>query len=225
MPNMKFANNAVAALSGSINSGATTFSVTNSFGALFPSLSAGEYFYVRIGTDTSNEVVKVTARSGDTFTCEATSSGWASSSPVVLTMSQEALDDLAQADGAGQVLSDHELKDICETRTAPESSSGTLTLDIENGNVFEVELDENVTTLTISNPPASGKAGAFTLILKQDATGSRTVTWPGSVKWAGGTAPTLTTDANAIDILTFVTTDAGTTWYGFVGGLDFSTPT
>jgi len=34
----------------------------------------------------------------------------------------------------------------------------------------------------------------------QDGTGSRTVTWPGTVKWSGGTAPTLTTDGGGIDI-------------------------
>jgi hypothetical protein len=37
----------------------------------------------------------------------------------------------------------------------------------------------------------------------QDATGSRAVTWPASVKWPSGTAPTLSTAANAIDIVTF----------------------
>lgn len=120
------------------------------------------------------------------------------------------------------LIQDVEIKDYSETKTAPESSSGTLILDIENGNVFEVELDENVTTLTISNPPASGKAGSFTLILKQDATGGRSFTWPSSVDWAGGSAPTLTTDASAVDILVFVTTDGGTTWYGMLAGADFS---
>jgi hypothetical protein len=221
---MKFSNNAVSALNASIVSGATLFVVQSAQGGLFPSLSAGEYFYVRLGDDSSNEVVKVTARTGDTFTCEATTAGWGAGAAVTLTVSSEMLEDLVQADGAGQVLSDHEFKDIAETRTTPSSSSGTLTLDLENGHNFEVTLTENVTTLTISNPPASGKAGAFTLILKQDATGSRTVTWPASMKWADGTAPTLSTDANAVDILTFITTDAGTTWYGGVFGLAFAAP-
>jgi hypothetical protein len=221
---MKFSNNAVAALNASIVSGATLFVVQSAQGALFPPLSAGEYFYVRLGDDSSNEVVKVTARTGDTFTCEATTAGWGAGAAVTLTVSSEMLEDLVQADGAGQVLSDHEFKDIAETRTTPSSSSGTLTLDLENGHNFEVTLTENVTTLTISNPPASGKAGAFTLILKQDATGGRTVTWPASMKWAGGTAPTLSTDANAVDILTFITTDAGTTWYSGVFGLAFAAP-
>lgn len=63
--------------------------------------------------------------------------------------------------------------------------------------------------------------GSCNLILKliQDGTGSRTVTWPASVKWPGGTAPTLTTDAAAIDIVSFYFD--GTNYYG-MAGLDFS---
>ncbi len=128
----------------------------------------------------------------------------------------------ADHDFGDHVVARPELKDYAETKTAPLISSGALTLDLVNGNVFEVALTENVTGLTLANPPVSGKAGSFTLILKQDATGGRTFAWPASVKWADGTAPTLTTTANAIDILTFLTTDGGTTWYGFLGGANFS---
>jgi len=56
--------------------------------------------------------------------------------------------------------------------------------------------------------------------LHQDATGSRTVTWPGSVKWSGG-APTLTTTASAVDILVFESLNGGTTWYGSLVGTNF----
>jgi hypothetical protein len=114
------------------------------------------------------------------------------------------------------------LKDVGEVRTTPSSSSNVLTLDCENGNVFEVTLTENVTTLTLSNPPASGTAGAVTLILKQDGTGGHTFAWPVAVKWAGGIAPTISSGANDVDIYTLITTDAGTTWYGMIGGQDFS---
>lgn len=117
-----------------------------------------------------------------------------------------------------QVVSRPEIKDYAETVSTPVSSAGTLTIDLTAGNVAEVTLTENVTTLNLNNPPATGKAGSLTMILKQDATGSRTVTWPASVKWAGGTAPTLSTAASSIDVLTFVTIDAGTTWYAFLAG-------
>jgi len=57
-------------------------------------------------------------------------------------------------------------------------------------------------------------SGACNLILKlvQDATGSRTVTWPGDVYWPAGTAPTLTTDADGVDIIAFYYD--GTDFYG-----------
>jgi len=73
-------------------------------------------------------------------------------------------------------------------------------------------------TFTFTNPPGSGDAGSFTLILTNG--GSQTVNWPASVNWAGGTAPTLT--SSGVDVLTFITVDAGTTWYGFATGLDMS---
>ena len=120
------------------------------------------------------------------------------------------------------VLQRPEIKDYAETRATPSSSAGTLTLDMTTANVFEVTLTENVTTLTLSNPPATGKAGSLTLILKQDATGSRTFAWPAAVKSAGGTDPVISSAANAIDIYTLLTTDAGTTWYVFTGGKAFS---
>lgn len=120
--------------------------------------------------------------------------------------------------GNDVVVSRIELKDYSQSHSTPVSSSGALTLDLENGNVFEVTLTENVTTTVFSNPPASGRGGSFKLILKQDGTGGRTFTWPASVDWAGSSAPTLTTTANAVDILTFLTTDGGTVWYGFLNG-------
>lgn len=55
-------------------------------------------------------------------------------------------------------------------------------------------------TCTLSFTAPDG-VGNFLLKVVQDATGSRTVTWPGTVKWSGGTEPTLSTDANAIDIV------------------------
>lgn len=71
-------------------------------------------------------------------------------------------------------------------------------------------------TVTMPTPQAGA---SLTLVLTQDSTGSRTVTWPASVRWPGGTAPTLSTAAGAVDWLTFASVD-GTTWAGFRAGLD-----
>ena len=121
-----------------------------------------------------------------------------------------------------QLLTRPQLKDVSETSTTPAVSAGVLTLDLETGNVFEVTLTEDVTTLTFAHPPAAGRAGACTLILRQDATGGRTLAWPSSVIWAGGTPPLVTLAANAVDIYAFITRDGGTMWYGFTGGRGFS---
>lgn len=115
-----------------------------------------------------------------------------------------------------------ELKNYRETRTAPAISAGVLTLDLANGNSFDITLTENVTSLVTTGWPASGKTGFLTLFLTQDATGSRTFAWPAAIIWAGGTVPTVSSTANARDIFTLVSNDAGVTPYGMTGGQDFS---
>jgi len=102
------------------------------------------------------------------------------------------------------------LKDYGETKVAMAANE----VDLELGNVHTKTISGSQ-TLTFANPPASGTAGAFTLILTNG--GSATVTWPSSVDWPVATAPTLT--AAGIDILTFVTCDGGTTWYGVASGI------
>ena len=96
------------------------------------------------------------------------------------------------------------------------TGGGTQDFDIALGNVHTATVDTSTNTFTFSNPSATGKSCSFTLILTNG--GSQTVNWPGAVDWAGGTAPTLTT--SGIDILTFMTIDAGTIWYGFLAGAD-----
>ena len=123
----------------------------------------------------------------------------------------------AEVAAADQIISRPVFKDYGETAVTNATSGATETLDLESGNVFDLTLTANC-TLTFSNPPASGTSGSFTLILRQDGTGSRLATWPGSVDWASATAPTLTTDAAAVDVLTFMTVDGGTIWLGFVAG-------
>jgi hypothetical protein len=69
MAQQKFTNNAVATLSASINSTATTVTVASGQGALFPTLSSGDYFYATIIDSSNNiEIIKVTARSTDSLT-------------------------------------------------------------------------------------------------------------------------------------------------------------
>jgi len=96
------------------------------------------------------------------------------------------------------------------------SSSNAATLDASQGDNFVHDLTENV-TYTFAGAKPSGDVTSFTLKVIQGST-ARTITWPSSVDWAGGTAPTLTTTDDGVDVFVFLTHDGGTTYYGFTAG-------
>ncbi len=80
------------------------------------------------------------------------------------------------------------------------NTGASQALDLSTGTVFTYTLDASP-TITISNPVAGA---AYAIILTQDATGSRTVTWAGtSIIWGSGSS-TLSTAANAVDKVTCV---------------------
>jgi hypothetical protein len=80
------------------------------------------------------------------------------------------------------------------------TASATTNIDLSTGNVFTINLGANITTLTTSNPAV----GTYLVKFVQDATGSRTVSFPAAWKWAGGIVPVLTTTASKLDIVTLV---------------------
>ena len=118
---------------------------------------------------------------------------------------------------ADQVISRPEIKDYSETKVAL-SAAASVAIDLTGGNVFTLTADQN-TTFTFTNPSPDTKSCAFTLIWTQDSS-DRTITWPGTVDWAGGSAPDVTSGAAKIDVYTFFTIDNGTIWYGFQAGAD-----
>lgn len=63
-----FTNNAASSLASGITNVATTLTVQTGDGAKFPSPSGGDYFYLTLDDLTNVEVVKCTARTGDTLT-------------------------------------------------------------------------------------------------------------------------------------------------------------
>ena len=99
------------------------------------------------------------------------------------------------------------------------NTGATPNIDLSLANFVTATLNEN-TTFTFSNAPS--QACSFTLVLTNDGTGSRTITWPASVKWPNGTAPTRTSTANRTDVYTFFTYDSGTTWWGQLSLYNFS---
>lgn len=98
--------------------------------------------------------------------------------------------------------------------------TGATTANLANGNMQYGTLTGNV-TFTFSGA-TNGSECEMVLSLTQDGTGSRTITWPAAVKWAGGVAPTISTAASANDQFVFRTRDGGTTWYGALIGKGFA---
>ena len=95
------------------------------------------------------------------------------------------------------------------------NTSTAITVALTNGTVQQLTLTGNA---TITMPTAtSGKS--FIMFLKQDGTGSRTVTWS-TVKWPGGTNPTITATASRQDIYSFFAD--GTNWYGVNVGQNYT---
>jgi hypothetical protein len=103
---------------------------------------------------------------------------------------------------------------IAETVVAIGNTSTAATIDLSLGTVFTATLNGNA-TLTITNPT---NVASFTLILTNDATSGRTVTFAGSgatFKFPGGSV-TRTTAGNAVDVFFFFTPNGGTTYFGSI---------
>ena len=98
------------------------------------------------------------------------------------------------------------------------TGDGTTTIDWGVGNKFDFTFGAQADTFTFTAP---ANPGNFMLMLKQDGTGGRTATFPATVMWSGGVAPTLTTDADALDACSFYWN--GTNYIGQCA-LDFSVP-
>jgi hypothetical protein len=78
-----------------------------------------------------------------------------------------------------------------------------------------------MTAIYFTGVPATG-AASVTMIITNGGlmTGAGMTAWSGSIKWPGGVKTVLT--SSGVDVVSFVTPDAGTTIYAFVGGLGFS---
>jgi hypothetical protein len=97
--------------------------------------------------------------------------------------------------------------DYVESVVAIGNTGTAKTIALTSGTVQTATLTGNC-TFTM---PTATAGKSFILLLKQDATGSRTATFTG-VKFNQLGAPTITVTANKMDILTFVAD--GTNWYG-----------
>ena len=80
------------------------------------------------------------------------------------------------------------------------TDAASISIDLSLGNVFEVTLGGN---RTLSNP-SNNAAGEYTIIVKQDPTGNRTLAYGSAYKFKNGATTTLSTGSNEIDILACV---------------------
>lgn len=105
--------------------------------------------------------------------------------------------------------------------TQETASSSTYDFLFGNYQTLAVELTTNVSSSTISfGTTPTTYVKECILVIIQDGTGNRTLSWPTNILWAGGSAPTLSTGANAIDV--FKIYYIGGTVIGEIVGQNFS---
>lgn len=208
MAQQLFANNAKGRLNAGITDVATTLTLQAGQGALFPNPSAGDWFLSTLVDLSGNiEIIKVTARSGDTFS--------------TIERSQEGTANIAFL-----------ASDICELRTTKGTlealqltfttqalswiPSGTTAWDLNLGRSATLIAATGNTTMGAPTNLLAG--GEYVLKFTQDPSVARTITWNAVFKWDAGAAPVLSTALSAIDIISFWSD--GTNMYGglFVRG-------
>ena len=139
-----------------------------------------------------------------------------------------ASDSLKLQDGAGAdivTVSTNKVaygKGISEEAVTVTQGSGTVTLDLAQGNFFEFTLTENVTGWTFSNLASSGTASSWIIKITQHASSAKTVAYPAAVKWSGGFDHVMSTATGSSDIVSMFTIDGGTNIYANVVGKAFS---
>jgi hypothetical protein len=102
--------------------------------------------------------------------------------------------------------------------------AGTTYLDCSLSANFYVNMGAGNTTIAFTNIPTGTDNTGYRIVvyIVQDGTGSRTVSWPGTIVWPAGTAPTLTTTANKIDIFEFRTLNSGSKFFGATVALNYA---
>jgi hypothetical protein len=101
------------------------------------------------------------------------------------------------------------------------ASGNSITIDWNGGNTQHVLLAPTTGSVVTISFTGGQSGGRYNLALKQDATGGRTVTWPASVRWGSGTAPTLTSGANKTDYIGFIYNGIDATYDGIAFNANF----
>ena len=219
-------------VSGNLNLSNTTAIIANASpginGQLLASNGTATYWFTQPappvpgGVNTSvtfNDSGAFNGTSGFTFNKATNSAFIANTLSIGGSLTVAGLTTTANVAMANNVLINPQLRSYKEFLTTNLTATGTVNIDLSQSNVFRHVLTGNV-TYTLSNPPPTGVVYSITLVVQQDGTGSRIITWPASVRWPGALQPPQTTTANSIDIWNFVTYDGGSTYLGTLSGKD-----
>jgi hypothetical protein len=132
---------------------------------------------------------------------------------------------------SGNTIFSPSFQNYSEIINAKGNSGTTITIDPADGNLATVTLNQPIVAIVLGTTGLiSGKSFSMTIALKQDATGSRTVDWSNqTIYWPAGEGiyapegPTLSTQANYTDFVTFMTFNGGLYWYGLMSAKGFPT--
>lgn len=111
------------------------------------------------------------------------------------------------------------VKNILETNVNSSIIDNEVSLDLSQGGVFYLYLADHVSNINIINIP-SGNVIFFTLIVNQNNSDTKTFNWVSNIPiyWPENQTPSITTALSKIDFYSFLSIDAGVTFFGFSGG-------
>jgi hypothetical protein len=166
-------------------------------------------------TPNSVEYISFTGVSGSTVTGLTRGLGGTTAKGHSIGAIVEFVPDVVWADALNDVFTEqHDATGnhkVLDWNTA--SDGATVTFDLTTYKKQRVTLGGN-RTLALSNVSAGD---TFIISLIQDATGSRTVTFFTTIRWADGVTPTLTTTANKADVFGFIQISSNN-YFGFIVG-------
>lgn len=231
---VKLSNNGSSLLAASIAASATTVTVTGGEGSRFPAIGAGEWFPLTlvklVGGVPVYEIVRVTARSGDSMTVTRAQEGttamtFSAGDRVELRTTAGVFDEFVRS-GANVSLGDVTATALTGAKikgggAAYADAATSNTLNVTNGPHQRWAPNAGAQVLTITGWPAAGVRGE--LLIEGVNLGAATITWP-TIQWmkSDGTFTTnfnsvgVTLQASGIDFVLLWTRDGGTTIYGKV---------
>ncbi len=112
-------------------------------------------------------------------------------------------------------------KDYSETVNAAGNISGAVVIDYSLGNHYDATLTGNVSGVTITNGPPTGKLGILTMRLAQDGTGGWVFPFPSLIKWSGNVTPVFPSTASESALYALITYNSFSTAGGIISGQNF----